>query len=61
MCVKTITAEARRAFNKRDRLESELRDINEQLTKLRGQYMVETRTWGIRDESFRKETTKVPA
>jgi hypothetical protein len=61
MCVNTISAEARKAFARRDKLETELRSVNEQLTKLRGQYMEETRIWGIRDESFRKETTKAPA
>jgi hypothetical protein len=63
MCVKTIRAEARKAFAKRDRLEGELRDINAQLTKLKGQYMIETHVWGLRDERFREEAkaTKVAA
>jgi hypothetical protein len=60
MSANDIRKEARKAFAKRDRLETELRAINEQLTHLRSLYMIETRTWGIRDESFRKET-KVPA
>lgn len=61
MDIKAIRAEARKAFAKRDRLEAELRDINANLVKLKGHYMAETRTWGIREESFRNDTTKVPA
>jgi hypothetical protein len=52
----TIRAEARKAFAKRDKLEAELRAINTQLKHLKGQYMVETRRWGLRDEAFRQET-----
>jgi hypothetical protein len=56
MSIQTISAQARKAFAKRDRLETELRQVNAQLTQLKAQYMVEKRTWGIRDENFRKET-----
>jgi hypothetical protein len=57
----SIHTEARRAFAKRDRLETELRAVNIEIAKLKAQYMVETRTWGIRDESFRNDITKVAA
>lgn len=58
-----IRIEARKAFAKRDKLEAELRDINAQLTSLKGQYMIETHVWGLRDERFRQEVsiTKVAA
>lgn len=63
MSIKAIRIEARRAFAKRDKLEAELRDINAQLTNLKGQYMIETHVWGLRDERFRQEVsiTKVAA
>lgn len=63
MSIKAIRIEARRAFAKRDKLEAELRDINAQLTSLKGQYMIETHVWGLRDERFRQEVsiTKVAA
>lgn len=61
MDIKEIRAQARKAFAKRDRLEAELRDINANIAKLKGQYMVETRTWGVREESFRNDTVKVAA
>jgi uncharacterized coiled-coil DUF342 family protein len=62
MSVNAIRAEARKAFAKRDKLEAELRAVNAQLTSLKGQYMIETHVWGLRDERFRQEaTTKVAA
>ena len=54
--LKTIHAEARKAFTKRDKLEAELRAINNQSTQLRTEHMVITRVWGLREESFRQET-----
>jgi hypothetical protein len=54
--LKTIHAEARKAFTKRDKLEAELRAINNQITQLRTEHMVITRVWGLREESFRQET-----
>lgn len=59
--LKTIHAEARRAFAKRDKLEAELRALNNQINQLKAEHMVITRVWGIREESFRQETTKVAA
>lgn len=62
MNISAIRAEARKAFAKRDKLDAELRAINEQLTRLKRQYMIETHVWGLREESFRQEaTTKVAA
>jgi hypothetical protein len=63
MSINAIRAEARKAFAKRDRLEAELRAVNAQLTSLKGQYMIETHVWGLRDERFRQEVsiTKVAA
>jgi hypothetical protein len=57
MSVNAIRAEARKAFAKRDKLEAELRAVNAQLTSLKGQYMIETHVWGLRDERFRQEVT----
>jgi hypothetical protein len=57
MNLNAIRAEARKAFAKRDKLEAELRTVNAQLTSLKGQYMVETHVWGLRDERFRQEAT----
>ena len=54
--LKTIHAEARKAFAKRDKLEAELRAINNQITQLKTEHMVITRVWGLREESFRQET-----
>jgi len=54
--LKTIHAEARKAFTKRDKLEAELRAINNQITQLKTEHMVITRVWGLREESFRQET-----
>ena len=59
--LKTIHAEARRAFAKRDKLEAELRALNNQINQLKAEHMVITRVWGLREESFRQETTKVAA
>ena len=59
--LKTIHAEARKAFIKRDKLEAELRAINNQINQLRNEHMVITRVWGLREESFRQETSKVAA
>ena len=59
--IKAVHAEARRAFNKRDKLEAELRAINTQINLLRAEHMVVTRVWGLREESFRQETLKVAA
>lgn len=62
MSISAISAQARKAFAKRDKLEAELRAVNAQLTSLKGQYMIETHVWGLRDERFRQEvTTKVAA
>ena len=63
MSINAIRAEARKAFAKRDKLEAELRAVNAQLTSLKGQYMIETHVWGLRDERFRQEVsiTKVAA
>lgn len=63
MSTNAIRAEARKAFAKRDKLEAELRAVNAQLTSLKGQYMIETHVWGLRDERFRQEVsiTKVAA
>jgi dynactin complex subunit len=63
MSTNAIRAEARKAFAKRDKLEAELRAVNAQLTSLKGQYMIETHVWGLREESFRQEAniTKVAA
>ena len=55
MTLNAIRAEARKAFAKRDKLETELRVVNAQLTSLKAQYMVETHVWGLRDENFRLE------
>lgn len=57
MSTNAIRAEARKAFAKRDKLEAELRAVNAQLTSLKGQYMLETHVWGLRDERFRQEAT----
>ena len=57
MSINAIRAEARKAFAKRDKLEAELRAVNAQLTSLKGQYMIETHVWGLRDERFRQEAT----
>jgi hypothetical protein len=59
--LKAIHAEARKAFARRDKLEAELRTINEQINRLRAEHMIETRVWGLREESFRQETLKVAA
>lgn len=59
--LKDIHAEARKAFTKRDKLEAELRTINQQINQLRAEHMVITRVWGLREESFRQETLKVAA
>ena len=59
--LKTIHAEARKAFTKRDKLEAELRALNNQINQLKAEHMVITRVWGLREESFRQETTKVAA
>jgi hypothetical protein len=61
--LKTIHAQARKAFAKRDKLEAELRAVNNELNRLKAEHMVATRIWGIRDERFRQEanTTKVAA
>lgn len=63
MNINAIRAEARKAFAKRDKLEAELRAVNAQLINLKGQYMLETHVWGLRDERFRQEAsiTKVAA
>jgi uncharacterized coiled-coil DUF342 family protein len=54
--LKTIHAEARKAFAKRDKLEAELRALNNQINQLRAEHMIITRVWGLREESFRQET-----
>lgn len=61
--LKTIHAEARKAFAKRDKLEAELRVLTNQINQLKAEHMVITRVWGLRQESFRQEanTTKVAA
>jgi uncharacterized coiled-coil DUF342 family protein len=59
--LKTIHAEARKVFAKRDKLEAELRALNNQINQLKAEHMVITRVWGLREESFRQETTKVAA
>jgi hypothetical protein len=59
--LKAIHAEARKAFARRDKLEAELRAINDQINRLRSEHMIETRVWGLREESFRQETLKVAA
>jgi len=61
MSINAIRAEARKAFAKRDKLEAELRTINQQINQLRAEHMVITRVWGLREESFRQETLKVAA
>jgi hypothetical protein len=50
-----IRTRALRAFARRDKLQAELDKVNNELIKLKSDYMAETRIWGIRDESFRKE------
>lgn len=57
MSINAISAQARKAFAKRDKLEAELRAVNVQLTSLKGRYMLETHVWGLRDERFRQEVT----
>lgn len=59
--LKAIHAEARKAFARRDKLEAELRTINDRINRLRSEHMIETRVWGLREESFRQETLKVAA
>jgi len=59
--LKTIHAEARKAFAKRDKIEAELRTINNQLNLLRAEHMVITRVWGLREESFRQEAHTLKA
>jgi uncharacterized coiled-coil DUF342 family protein len=59
--LKAIHAEARKVFTKRDKLEAELRALNNQINQLKAEHMVITRVWGLREESFRQETTKVAA
>lgn len=54
--LKAIHAEARKAFSKRDKLEAELRALNNQINQLRAEHMIITRVWGLREESFRQET-----
>lgn len=58
---KTISAEARRAFAKRDRIEAELRAITNHIHDLKSEYMIVNRTWGLRDERFREEITPAKA
>jgi len=59
--LKTIHADARKAFAKRDKLEAELRAVNKQLNRLKAEHMIETRIWGIRDERFRQEAHTLKA
>lgn len=59
--LKTIHAEARKAFAKRAKLEAELRAVNNKLNQLKSEHMIKTRVWGLREESFRQETSKVAA
>ena len=53
--LKTIHAEARRAFTKRDKLETELRVLTNQINQLKSEHMIITRVWGLREERFRQE------
>lgn len=55
--IDTIGEEACKLFQQRDRLERELRAIDNQLRSLRAQYMVEGRVWGISTERFRQEVS----
>ena len=54
-----MSIEAREAFAQRDRLQAELDAVNDQLAKLKAQYMERTHIWGIRDERFRQEITRM--
>ena len=53
--LKTIHAEARKVFTKRDKLEAELRALNNQINQLKAEHMIITRVWGLREERFRQE------
>lgn len=55
---KKIEAEARKAFAQRDRLQEQLRAVDNNLRTLRAAYMVESRLWGISNERFRQEVAK---
>ena len=50
-----IKAEARKLFAKRDRLAAELAQIDQQLNRLRSDYMRESNTYGIHPTAFRRE------
>jgi hypothetical protein len=54
-----MSIEAREAFAQRDRLQAELDAVNDQLARLKTQYMERTHIWGIRDERFRHEITRM--
>jgi hypothetical protein len=47
-------AEARKLFAKKDRLETDLRAVDNRLQELRAQYMTEARVWAIGIERFRQ-------
>jgi hypothetical protein len=54
-----MIVEAREAFAQRDQLQAELDAVNDRLAKLKAQYMERTHIWGIRDERFRHEITRM--
>lgn len=54
-----IAAAARKLYNRRDKIARELAEIDQQLNRLRADYMRENTTFGIHPTAFRRvvETT----
>lgn len=59
--IQDTCAEARKLFAKQDKLQAEMRAVEERLRTLRATYMVEARVWGISTDNFRQEATKIKA
>lgn len=59
--IKDTCTEACKLFAKQDKLQAELRAVEDRLRTLRAQYMVEARVWAIGNERFRQEATKIKA
>lgn len=51
----TLEQEARRLYARRDRIAQQLAEIDQQLNKLRSQYMHSTSTYGIHPTAFRRQ------
>ncbi len=50
-----IAAEARKLYTRRDKIARELAEIDQQLNRLRADYMRETNIYGIHPLGFRRE------